>query len=60
MSQAQRIKIKKNSKKYVWDEPYLWRFFEYHVMKHYVSPNEHASILNFCHSYARGVHFSVK
>ena len=57
MPQSHKLKIKKHSKKYVWDEPYLWHFCEDQIMRKCVPENEHAFILNFCHSYACGGHF---
>ena len=47
MPQSHKLKIKKHSKKYVWDEPYLRHFCEDQTMRRCVPEIEHASILNF-------------
>ena len=56
-SRWQRDKIKKEAKRYIWDEPYLWKYCADQVIRRCVEQKEVQSILNFCHSYACGGHF---
>ncbi|KAI3737146.1 hypothetical protein L2E82_27141 [Cichorium intybus] len=53
----QKDKIKKEAKRYVWDEPYLWKYCADQVIRRCVDQSEVQSILTFCHSYACGGHF---
>ncbi|XP_061344672.1 uncharacterized protein LOC133290587 [Gastrolobium bilobum] len=56
--QAQILKLKSESKYYVWDDPYLWRFCNDQVIRIYVPPDiEFQSVLQFCDASACGGHF---
>ncbi|KAK9048798.1 hypothetical protein SSX86_032234 [Deinandra increscens subsp. villosa] len=60
LSRAQKDKIKKEARRYVWDEPYLWKYCADQVMRRCVDKSEVPSILDFCHSQACGGHFGPK
>ena len=60
MSYQARLKLKKESRHYVWDDPYLWKHCSDQVMRRCVPEEEHRSILNFCHGEACGGHFGPK
>ena len=57
LTRSQRDKIKKEARRYIWDEPYLWKHCADQVIRRCVEEHEVQSILNFCHSYACGGHF---
>ena len=56
-TRAQIDKLKSDSKYYVWDDPYLWKFCSDQVIRRCVLDSEFESILSFCHGYACGGHF---
>ncbi|KAK1427528.1 hypothetical protein QVD17_16215 [Tagetes erecta] len=60
LSRAQKEKIKKEAKHYVWDEPYLWKYGADQVIRRCVDLSEVPAILDFCHSQACGGHFGPK
>ena len=60
LSRAQKDKIKNDTKYYVWDEPYLWKFCSDQVIHKCVLDEEIPSVLSFCHLYACGGHFGPK
>ncbi|KAI3755784.1 hypothetical protein L1987_55590 [Smallanthus sonchifolius] len=60
LSRAQKDKIKREAGRYVWDEPYLWKYCADQVIRRCVDKSEVPSILDFCHSQACGGHFSPK
>jgi len=53
----QKDKLKKEAKRYVWDDPYLWKYCADQIIRRCVERHEVHSILKFCHSYACGGHF---
>nr|KAJ0220976.1 hypothetical protein LSAT_V11C200050660 [Lactuca sativa] len=57
LTRWQKNKIKKEAKRYVWDEPYLWKYCANQLIRQCVDQHEVPSILTFCHSYACGGHF---
>ena len=59
-TRAQKDKLIKTAKYYVWDEPYLWKHCPDQVIRRCVPETEFNSILTFCHSYACGGHFGAK
>ncbi|KAI3782657.1 hypothetical protein L2E82_12710 [Cichorium intybus] len=59
-TRAQKDKLKKDSKHYVWDKPYLWKFCPDQIIRRCVDLREVHSILNFCHAEACGGHFGPK
>ena len=59
-SRAQKEKIKHDVKYYVWDDPYLWKFYVDQVIRRCVPETKFLSILTLCHSYACGGHFGPK
>ena len=60
MSYQTRLKLRKEVRFYVWDDPYLWRQGSDQVLRRCVPEEEHRSILNFCHGEACGGHFGPK
>ncbi|XP_074265593.1 uncharacterized protein LOC141588034 [Silene latifolia] len=60
LTRHQRDKIKSDSKYYVWDDPYLWKFCADQVIRRCVPDTEIMSILRFSHEYACGGHFGAK
>ena len=60
LSHANKAKLKKMARYYMWDEPYLWKQCSEQVIRRCVPENEHRSILNFCHSEACGGHFGPR
>jgi len=59
-TRAQTLKLKSDSKHYVWDDPYLWKFCSDQVIRRCVPDHEFSSILVFCHAYACGEHFRLQ
>ena len=59
-SKYQKDKFKSDSKYYVWDDPYLWKFCADQVLRRCVPSNEVVFILTYCHTYAGGGHFGAK
>ncbi|PRQ41776.1 putative nucleotidyltransferase, Ribonuclease H [Rosa chinensis] len=59
-TRAQKDKLVKMAKYYVWDDPYLWKHCPDLVIRRCVPETEFHSILTFCHSYAYGGHFGAK
>lgn len=53
----QKDKLKIEAKRYIWDEPYLWKHGADQIIRRCVEKHEVQSILTFCHSYACGGHF---
>ena len=60
LTRAQKDKIRSDSKYYVWDDPYLWKFCADQLIRRCIPQHEQHSILSFCHSYACGGHFGPK
>ncbi|KAK8980795.1 hypothetical protein V6N11_047926 [Hibiscus sabdariffa] len=60
LSRSATNKIKRESRFYVWDDPYLWKHCSDQVLRHCIAEEEVNSILNFCHSYSCGGHFGPK
>ena len=60
LSKSRKAEIKSESKYYVWDKPYLWKFCFDQVIRRCVPENEFQSILAFCHDYACGGHSGPK
>ena len=56
-TKAQTLKLKSESKYYVWDDPYLWKFCSDQVVRRCVPDHEFHSILHFAHASACGGHF---
>ena len=57
LSRAEKEKIRAQSKYYVWDEPYLWKFCGDKIIRRYVDDREIHSILTLCHSSKSRGHF---
>ncbi|CAN6697951.1 unnamed protein product [Malus baccata var. baccata] len=53
-------KLKKEARFYVWDDPYLWKYFPDQVIRRCVHDSEFNAILTFCHTYACGGHFGTQ
>ncbi|CAN6547337.1 unnamed protein product [Malus baccata var. baccata] len=60
LSKAQRDKLRKEARFYVWDDPYLWKICPDQIVRRCVIESEFHSILSFCHSYACGGHFGTQ
>jgi len=60
LSRAQKEKMSHDAKKYVWDDPYLWKHCPDQVIRRCVPEHEMSSILKFCHTEACGGHFGGK
>lgn len=50
-------KLKRESRHYVWDQPFLWRFCADQLINRCVNDNEIPSILQFCHTKVCRGHF---
>ena len=60
ITRAQKEKIRREARKYVWDDPHLWRHCGDQIIRRCVDNQEIPSILAFCHSFACGGHFGPK
>ena len=56
-TRAQIYKLKSESKYYVWDDSYLWRFCSDQIIRRCVPNHEFHSVLSFCYAFACGGHF---
>ncbi|CAM8943734.1 unnamed protein product [Rhodiola kirilowii] len=56
-SKAQCMKLKHDSKFYVWDDPYLWKIGVDQILRRCIPDDEIASVITFCHEHACGGHF---
>ncbi|CAM8908355.1 unnamed protein product [Rhodiola kirilowii] len=59
-SKAQCMKLKHDSKFYVWDDPYLWKIGVDQLLRRCIPDIEIASLISFCHEHACGGHFGPK
>ncbi|CAM8997616.1 unnamed protein product [Rhodiola kirilowii] len=59
-SRAQCLKLKHDSKYYVWDDPYLWKISVDQILRQCIPDNEIASVISFCHEHACGGHFGPR
>ena len=59
-SKPKRDKLRSKAKYYFWEDLYLWKFCSDQIIRRCVPDSEIQSILNFCHDYACGGHFSPK
>ncbi|CAM8908573.1 unnamed protein product [Rhodiola kirilowii] len=57
---AQRLRLKHDSRYYIWDDPYLWKIGSDQVVRKCVPDSEISSVLAFCHEHASGGHFGPK
>ncbi|XP_057786366.1 uncharacterized protein LOC131003830 [Salvia miltiorrhiza] len=57
---AQKKKLTKESREYIWDEPYLWKQCGNQMLRRCIPQEEQGSILEFCHSKECGGHFGHK
>ncbi|CAM8990655.1 unnamed protein product [Rhodiola kirilowii] len=57
---AQRLRLKHDSRYYIWDDPYLWKIGSDQVVRKCVPDSEISSVLAFCHEHACGGHFGLK
>ncbi|CAN6547062.1 unnamed protein product [Malus baccata var. baccata] len=53
-------KLRNDARFYVWDDPYLWKYYPDQIICRCVHNSEFNSILAFCHSYACGGHFGTQ
>ncbi|CAM9000225.1 unnamed protein product [Rhodiola kirilowii] len=56
-SKAQCMKLKHDSRFYVWDDPYLWKIGVDQLLRRCIPDIEIASVVSFCHEHACGGHF---
>ncbi|RDX78885.1 hypothetical protein CR513_40766, partial [Mucuna pruriens] len=56
-SKLYKEKLKIDAKYYIWDDPYLWRFYNDQVIRWCISDVEIKSVLQFCHETSRGDHY---
>ncbi|CAM8965668.1 unnamed protein product [Rhodiola kirilowii] len=59
-SKPQCLKLKHDSKYYVWDDPYLWKFGVDQILRRCIPDDAIAYELSFCHEHACGGHFGPK
>ncbi|CAN6711744.1 unnamed protein product [Malus baccata var. baccata] len=60
LNKSQRDKLKHDARFYVWDDPYVWKYCPYQIVRRCVPNSEFNSILAFCHSYACRGHFGTQ
>ncbi|KAI3516249.1 hypothetical protein L1887_15160 [Cichorium endivia] len=56
-NRAQRERLKVEARRYIWDDPYLWKQGADQVIRRCVHYDEVPSILSFSHEHACGGHF---
>ncbi|KAI3781373.1 hypothetical protein L2E82_11386 [Cichorium intybus] len=56
-NRAQRERLKVEARRYIWDDPYLWKQGADQVLRRCIHYDEVPSILSFCHEHACGGHF---
>ncbi|CAM8968712.1 unnamed protein product [Rhodiola kirilowii] len=59
-SKAQCMKLKHDSRFYVWDDPYLWKIGVDQLLRRCIPEIEIASVVSFCHEHACGGHFGPR
>ncbi|CAM8940532.1 unnamed protein product [Rhodiola kirilowii] len=59
-SKAQCMKLKHDSRFYVWDDPYIWKIGVDQLLRRCIPDFEIASIISFCHEHACGGHFGPR
>ncbi|KAM2187666.1 hypothetical protein ACFX1X_029933 [Malus domestica] len=60
LNKHQSDKLKHDARFYVWDDPYLWKFFPDQIVRKCVHESDFHSILSFCHTFACGGHFGTQ
>lgn len=60
MPRQEKVKIKREARKYLWDDPYLWKFCADQILRRFITEDEIESILKLCHAEACGGHFGPK
>nr|XP_012461583.1 unnamed protein product [Gossypium raimondii] len=60
VARSVRDKLRRNTRYYIWDDPYLWKHCSDQIIRRCVPETEVTSILNFCHAEACGGHFGPK
>ncbi|KAM1430793.1 hypothetical protein ACFX2I_046816 [Malus domestica] len=60
LTRHQRDKLRNDSRFYVWDDPYLWKYCPDQILRRCMHDSEFHSILSFCHTYACGGHFGTQ
>ncbi|RDY14396.1 Retrovirus-related Pol polyprotein from transposon 17.6, partial [Mucuna pruriens] len=56
-SKTNKEKLEWDAKYYIWDDPYLWRPCNDHVIRRCISDPEIQSVLHFCHLASGGDHY---
>ncbi|CAM8940392.1 unnamed protein product [Rhodiola kirilowii] len=59
-SKAQCMKLKHDSRFYVWDDPYLWKIGVDQLLRRCIPDFDIASVISFCHKHACGGHFGPR
>ncbi|CAM8999213.1 unnamed protein product [Rhodiola kirilowii] len=54
------MKLKHDSRFYVWDDPYLWKVGVDQLLRRCIPDIEIASVISFCHEHACGGHFGPR
>ncbi|CAM8907941.1 unnamed protein product [Rhodiola kirilowii] len=54
------MKLKHDSRFYVWDDPYLWKIGVDQLLRRCIPDIEIASVVSFCHEHACGGHFGPR
>lgn len=59
-TKVQQSRLKNDAKRYVWDDPYLWKQGADLLIRRCIPDFEVRSILHSCHSFLFGGHFGPK
>lgn len=57
MTRAKKDKVKSKAKYYMWDNPYLWKYYVNQIIRRCVFDSKFQFILDFCYNYNCGGHF---
>ncbi|KAM2479405.1 hypothetical protein PS1_003146 [Malus domestica] len=60
LNKHQRDKLKNDTRFYVWDDPYLWKYCLDQILRRCVHDSKFNSILTLCHTYACEGHFGTQ
>jgi hypothetical protein len=55
-----KSKFLARAKYFFWDDPYLFKYCPYHIIRRCIPESDHKNILSFCYDHACGGHFSSK
>ncbi|XP_042067274.1 uncharacterized protein LOC121810577 [Salvia splendens] len=60
VTRAQKIKLKRDSRYFYWDHPYLWKMGADQVIRRCIPKWEQEDVMIHCHALACGGHFGAK